>query len=174
MSDGTFAVLGLLLGLWQMGAEHCPAGDCLAARAVPGAASLSSGMVWFQGEAAGRETYLRATTGRARGPFLGVAGASATRHGDLWAGAGAAVRFGDPLGLLHGELHLMPGLWRRGRGPDLGGAIEFRSGAELGVAAGPVEIGLSYDHRSNGGLFPENPGLESFQLRVRRGAGARR
>ncbi|OZA01556.1 MAG: hypothetical protein B7Y02_17545 [Rhodobacterales bacterium 17-64-5] len=55
----------------------------------------------------------------------------------------------------------------QGDGPDLGGPVEFRSGVEIGfIANNGLRFGLSYDHRSNGGIYEDNPGLETVQLRL--------
>jgi hypothetical protein len=61
----------------------------------------------------------------------------------------------------------MPGVYIQGDGNDLGGWFEFRSGIEIGYEAqSGVRYGLSLDHRSNAGIYDENPGLETLQFRV--------
>ena len=90
-----------------------------------------------------------------------------TDRGSAWLGFGAAWTgvFADDR--LYVELSLMPGLYAAGDGPDLGSPLEFRSGIEIGYQA-PAgwRLGLSADHRSNGGIVSDNPGLETVQLRI--------
>jgi lipid A 3-O-deacylase len=64
--------------------------------------------------------------------------------------------------------HVMPGLYEPGGGgPDLGGTLQFRSGLEIGLAtAAGLRLGLALDHRSNAGIYRDNPGLETLQIRV--------
>ena len=65
------------------------------------------------------------------------------------------------------QLNAMTGLYEEGSGVDLGGPIEFRSGLSVGYQnkAG-VRMSLSIDHRSNLGIYSDNPGLETVQFRV--------
>ena len=53
----------------------------------------------------------------------------------------------------------MAGVYADNGGFDLGGPIQFRSGIELGYEnRNGWRFGLSYDHRSNAGLYANNPG----------------
>lgn len=57
------------------------------------------------------------------------------------------------------------GLYRQGRGKDLGGVLEFRSGLELDwVGRTGVQVGLELYHLSNAGLGHANPGQETLAL----------
>ena len=57
------------------------------------------------------------------------------------------------------------GLYERGDGKNLGGAVEFRSGLEVARRLGRAGwLGLSYAHLSNAGLYDVNPGEESLVL----------
>lgn len=162
--DGTFAVLFLIAGLADMGISHCGNG-CLAPSDTDTRLSISAGEVIFQEEGIGAEIYARYDFGREFGPFQPVVGVSATDSGDLWAGAGLA--WTEEFNRLYTSLHLMPGLYAQGSGPDLGGVFEIRSGIEIGlVADNGIRYGLSYDHRSNAETYSSNPGLETFQFRV--------
>ena len=61
----------------------------------------------------------------------------------------------------------MTGLYRAGDGLDLGGPIVFRSGIEAGWEnRRGWRFGLGFDHRSNAGIYDENPGVETVHLRV--------
>ena len=163
--DGTLAALFLVASLTDMGFNHCGNG-CLAPGEETRRLSLSAGDVQFQGASVDREVYLRYDFGRTYGPFQPVIGASVTQRGDAWIGAGAAwtAHFADTG--LYAQLHLMPGLYKQGSGPNLGHTIEFRSGAEIGYEAkNGMRFGISYDHRSNAELSAVNPGLETLQFR---------
>ena len=164
--DGTYAVLFLLAGLTDMKLNHCETG-CLARRDAPSYATLSYGDVLFQEETIGTEGYLRFDFGRAYGPFQPALGVSLTDDGDSWIGFGATWtgRFARDRGYI--QMSFLPGIHTQGDGPDIGQPLEFRSGAEIGYEArNGWRIGLSYDHRSNGGLDDLNPGLETLQVRL--------
>lgn len=165
--DGTFAVLFLIAGLADMKISHCPISGCLTERDTPARIALSAGDVQFQKDSISEEVYVRYDFGRAYGPFQPAFGLSATSDGDAWVGLGATWTgyFARERGYV--QLHLMPGLYAQGDGPDLGSPLEFRSGAEIGYETRKgVRIGLSYDHRSNADIESVNPGLETVQLRV--------
>ncbi|NIZ10764.1 acyloxyacyl hydrolase [Pseudooceanicola sp. HF7] len=163
--DGTFAVLFLLAGLTDMGVNYCGNPSCLAETPTASRLALSYGDVMFQEETIGREYYARYDLGTTYGPFQPVFGLSVTDEGDAWLGGGAA--WTGYIDRAYLQLHLMPGVYARGDGPDLGSVVEFRSGVELGYEArNGVRYGLSYDHRSNAELSAVNPGLETFQFRV--------
>ena len=164
--DGTYAVLFLLAGLTDMGLNHCPAQGCLARRDAEPRQAFSAGEVLFQDDRIGREVYLRYELGHRRGPFRPAVGVSLTDTGDAWVGVGAtwSAPFWDDNAYV--ELSLMPGLYARGDGPDLGHVLEFRSSAEIGfVTRAGWRVGISYDHRSNADIVSTTPGLETLQLR---------
>jgi lipid A 3-O-deacylase len=168
--DGRLAVLFFVVGLTDMKTNDCETG-CLAQTSAQGALSLSFGDVIFQEKSIGREIYLRYDMGTSFGPFQPAIGLSVTDSNDIWVGFGAThtTRFWErPSGAGgYAQLHLMPGVYAQGSGPDLGHSIEFRSGAEIGYQApGGLRVGVSYDHRSNGDISSLNPGLETLQLRV--------
>ena len=167
VTDGTFAVVGLVLGLINMGMQHCPNEGCLAKNARTAYISGSVGDVVFQEATVGEEFYLRKQTGVARGPFQLTYGASVTDAGGVWIGLGNTTTYTTANNRWYAQFHTMPGLYLQGDEVDLGGSIQFRSGIEIGYEnrAG-VRMGLSVDHRSNAGLDSRNPGLETVQFRV--------
>ena len=58
-----------------------------------------------------------------------------------------------------------PGLYRRGRGVDLGYPLEFRSQLEAGFGiSGRSRIAVAFSHMSNAGLGRTNPGVETVTL----------
>ena len=167
VTDGTFAAIGLVLGLISMGTQHCPNEGCLAKNARTPYIAGSVGDVVFQEATVGEEFYLRKQTGLARGPFQLTYGASVTDAGGVWVGIGNTTTYTTANNRWYAQFHTMPGLYLKGDEVDLGGSIQFRSGIEIGYEnrAG-VRMGLSVDHRSNAGLDSRNPGLETVQFRV--------
>ncbi|WP_120500442.1 acyloxyacyl hydrolase [Roseovarius sp. EL26] len=167
ITDGTFGVVFLIAGLIDAGINHCPNEGCIAKNDVQAYNTLSVGETVFQEDSVGEEVYYRRDTGFATGPFQWIYGVSATSDGELWAGVGQAVTYSIANDRLYTQLHAMAGLYEDGDGADLGGPIEFRSGIEIGYQNKKgVRMGLSIDHRSNAGLYSDNPGLETVQFRV--------
>jgi lipid A 3-O-deacylase len=57
------------------------------------------------------------------------------------------------------------GLWSRGDGKNLGGAEEFKTGAEFAYRFDDYSrLGLMFDHISNAGIYSRNPGVESLLI----------
>ena len=167
MMNGTFAVLTLALGLWDMAANYCPNEGCLADRQGQSRTSLSAGSLLFQDDTVANEIYIRKDTGTFRGPYELTYGLSTTTEGSTWAGIGASWTRENWSRTAYVQLHAMPGIYLHGDGPDLGGPIEFRSGIEAGLQTrSGARFGISYDHRSNADIYDDNPGMETIQLRV--------
>jgi hypothetical protein len=163
--DGTLAALVLGVSLADMGLNYCPT-DCFGARNDTPRWAVSGGALLFQEETDGAELYLRRDFGLLLGPFQPSLGVSVASGGATWVGAGVLYTLKGPLDLYF-QGHVMPGVYFPGDGRDIGGALQFRSGVELGYeAASGLRIGLSFDHRSNAGFQSYNPGLETLQLRV--------
>ena len=167
MADGTFAVLMLVAGLWDMSQNHCGTENgCLGRSATTSRLAFSAGEVLERQAKAAGEVYLRYDLGHKRGPFGEAIGLSVGEKGEVWVGFGQTytMNFGERV---YGELHAMPGLYFDNGGFDLGGVLEFRSGVELGYEnRSGWRFGLSYDHHSNAGIFDKNPGIETVQFRV--------
>ena len=166
MAEPVWAVVVAGLGLLDMGANFCDAG-CLAPREELPMVALSVGPVLFDDEVVGQELYIRRDTSRAFGPFGISYGLSVTTRGAVWAGAGIVhtIEFAGNGAYL--QSHFMPGIYIRGDGVELGGPVNARAGVEIGwETQDGVRIGLSVDHRSHGGLFENNPGVETLQVRV--------
>jgi len=167
VTDGTVAVIGLIAGLIDMSVNHCPNDGCLARNDVAAYNTLAVGETYFQTRESGEEIYYRRDTGTAFGPFQGVWGLSASTDGEFWIGAGHAYTVNLFNQRSYLQFHAMTGLYENGSGANLGGAIQFRSGVEIGYKArNGTRIGLGFDHRSNAGLDSPNPGLETVHLRV--------
>jgi hypothetical protein len=166
MAEPVWALIVVALGLIDMNANYCATG-CLAAREVAPRTALSAGTLVFRDDLAGEEIYLRRESARAFGPFGLGYGISATSNGAVWAGAGIIHTIAFPGSRTYFQSHFMPGVYIRGDGIDLGGPVNARAGVEFGwESRDGVRVGLSIDHRSHGGIFDRNPGLETVQLRV--------
>lgn len=165
--EPTLALIFLAASLGDMALNHCPADGCLARGPETARYSIATGALQSQNTWDGGEVYLRYDLPVSYGPFQPVIGASVTESTDLWVGAGlaATIPFGDSGWYAQGSL--MPGLYARGDGVDLGHVVEFRSGIELGYEnSRGMRIALSYDHRSNASLDTVNPGVDLFSVRV--------
>ncbi len=97
---------------------------------------------------------------------FGLAAAGEVGAG-YWAGAGiyAAWPVTRDLRVL---ASVMPGIYdeRRDRW-DLGGPVEIRSAIEASYAFRPdYRIGISFEHKSNAGIYEHNPGIETLFLAV--------
>ena len=71
--------------------------------------------------------------------------------------------------LIENQLYLIPsfaaGLYRRGDGKDLGGAVEFRSGIELAYQfPNAHRLGAHFNHISNASIYKRNPGSETAMV----------
>lgn len=164
--NGTLAAIFLAVSSWDMAANYCETG-CLAEAPATAFSTFGLGQVQFQDKGVATELYYRHDFDRKYGPYQPAVGLSLTDQGSAWVGAGFVYSATTPDERGYLSLSLMPGLYAAGDGPDLGHAIEFRSGIEVGYsAANGIRYGLSFDHRSNSELSKVNPGMETLQFRV--------
>ncbi|KJZ20203.1 acyloxyacyl hydrolase [Loktanella sp. S4079] len=165
--DGTLALIFLLTSLTDMGSNYCKTGNCLDQQIATDRFAVQAAQVVFQEHETGQEIYFAYDSPRRFGPFQPVIGGSVTDDNDVWLGAGvkwtSTEAFNSPFFL---ETSLMPGLYARGNGENLGGSLHFRSAIGLGYRfKNDATITLLYDHRSNGDTQSLNPGLETIALR---------
>ena len=168
MADGTFAVLMLIAGLTDMTLNHCKTdAGCLGKTDVDPRLSLAVGEVIERNAIEEDEIYIRYDLGHNRGPFGNAMGFSVSENGAAWIGFGTTYKKNLGSTPVYAELHSMPGLYLANDGFDLGGPIAFRSGVEIGYEApSGWRAAISYDHRSNAGIYDDNPGIEMMQFRV--------
>ena len=168
MADGTFAVLMFAFGAFEMATDHCRTElGCFGRTDTTPRIAISGGEVLERNAMPAGEIYLRYDLGHKNGPFGHAAGLSLGEHGELWVGFGQTFTYHFGESPFFAELHAMPGIYLDNGGFDLGGLIEFRSGIELGFEnRSGWRFGVSYDHRSNAGLYRNNPGIETVQFRV--------
>jgi len=96
--------------------------------------------------------------------FQPMLGASGTTDGSAYGYAGLSldIFFGNRVVL---RPSLAAGLYYDGNGKDLGGAVQFRSAAELAYRFDDrSRLGLEISHRSNASLNERNPGEETLML----------
>lgn len=168
MADGTFAALLFIIGMTDMSMNHCGTDQgCLGTSQTAPRFSISGGQVLNRRADPAAEVYLRYDLGRQIGPFGTAIGLSVGEAGEAWVGAGATYTIPFGRSGAYAELHAMPGLYFDNGGFDLGGAVAFRSGFELGYETSRGwRMALSYDHRSNAGIYEENPGVETVQVKL--------
>ncbi|WP_112324483.1 acyloxyacyl hydrolase [Oceanibium sediminis] len=173
IEDGTVAILFWLIALGSAGLDRQD--GWFERDPAPGSVVVSGGQTSIRrsGRGEARQTLseelrLQLYQDRTYGPLQPVAEVSVTADGGTYLGAGFAMRRDFDLGGLPlfagGEV--VTGLWLQGGDVDLGGPIEFRTGLELGVRFDEWRLSVMTDHRSNAGLYRENPGLESISLRL--------
>lgn len=164
--DGTLAAIFLIASLTDMALTDCPTG-CLAPDDATARLSFQAARVEFNENIVGDEIYVGYDLGTAYGPFQPTIGASWTSMGDAWIGAGAKWTTQSLIdGPFFIEASLMPGYHLQGDGPDIGGALQFRSSLGAGFAfENGMTLLASYDHRSNADTQDLNPGLETIALR---------
>ena len=168
MADGTFAVLTLILGLFDMSRNYCGTeAGCYGRSETTPRLAISGGQVLERRAKPAGEVYLRYDMPFRKGPFGTAAGISVGEKGETWFGIGHTYTLKMRNSPFFAELHTMPGVYFAGDGFDLGGLIEFRSGIELGYEnRRGWRFGLSYDHRSNAGIYDDNPGIETVMFRI--------
>ena len=168
MADGTFAVLMFLFGLLDMNMNYCGTEiGCLGRSETQARLAISGGQVLERRALPANELYVRYDLGHKRGPFGNALGFSIGENGETWLGFGQTYAFDFNSSPFFTQLHAMTGLYAPNGGFDLGGPIEFRSGFEVGYENNAGwRFGLGYDHRSNLGIYANNPGIETVQFRV--------
>ena len=164
--DGTLAVIFIIAGLSDMVVNDCPTG-CLAQSAADARLSIQAADVIFQEETISQELYIGYDSGRSYGPFQPTFGISGTTDGDMWMGAGAKWTSKNlTAGPFFVEASLMPGIYAQDDGPDLGGALQFRSALGAGYEFdNGATLAVLFSHRSNADTQDTNPGLETLSLR---------
>lgn len=161
--DGTLAVVFLVAVLSDMIATDCKV-NCIGRAEAPARIGLQASGVFFQYEDVGRELFVTYDRPVTFGPFQPTFGVSASDQGSLWVGYGA--RWRRDWGPAFLEASLLPGLYAAGDGPDLGGALHFRSAIALGYRFdNGAGLSVTLDHRSNADTHERNPGLETVGLR---------
>lgn len=165
--DSRFAVFFFIMGMTDTYLNDCPT-DCTQQSPAPERLHLQFGDTYFQEEVIGTEVYGIYDLPKRYGAFQPTIGASLTSNNDFWMGAGgkwSTERVTDsPIFI---ELSLMPGLYVRGDGPDLGFPVQFRGalGAGYNFDNG-ASISVFFDHRSNANLSEVNSGIETLGVRL--------
>lgn len=135
------------------------------AMGVPAAAQQEVSLAVGQtGEEATNFTLRFLSTPSASGLGWGV-GVMGTSRGGAWVGGGVSYthRLADGAVFLRGTF--MPGLYRAGGDIELGGPVVFATGLEVGTQlANGANLSLLVEHRSNAGLYGENPGLDTLSI----------
>lgn len=113
------------------------------------------------------ELYLRHEGPSTLGPLRPVVGASVSTASEAWAGVGLMLTWKSPASPFFVQGSVMPGVYSKGRGLDLGGNFQIRSSLEAGYELpSAVRLSVGVDHRSNADTNVFNPGMDGVHLRV--------
>jgi hypothetical protein len=94
-----------------------------------------------------------------------AAGLYASTEGAAWIGAGLSYTLRPGNGNFFVRGTVMPGLYHQGSDVDLGGVFEISTSVEIGTRLrNDAEIALMLLHRSNAGVYDNNPGLNAVGL----------
>jgi len=117
-----------------------------------------------QNEALSLTAEWRPATRWAGGLVAPFAGGMLTTDGGLYGYGGVGLDF-HPTRTMYIFPNFAAGLYSDGDGKDLGHAVEFRTGVELGweLQTGS-RVGVAVHHISNAGLGDKNPGTEILSL----------
>ena len=89
----------------------------------------------------------------------------ATDRGAGWIGGGVSYTLRPTDGAFFLRGSLMPGLYASGNDRNLGGALEFATGIEIGTdLRNGAQLSLLLEHRSNAGIYRVNPGLDTLSV----------
>ncbi|GAB4267924.1 MAG: hypothetical protein Kow0013_18290 [Pararhodobacter sp.] len=94
-----------------------------------------------------------------------AAGLYATHRGAAWIGGGVSYTLRPGAGSWFIRGSVMPGLYHRGNGTNLGGPFEIATGIEVGTELrNGAQLSMLLEHRSNAGIYNTNPGLNSLSV----------
>lgn len=164
--DSRFAVFFFIMGGLDTYLNDCPT-DCTRQTEAPAQVTLQYGDTYFQEEVIGTEVYGIYDFPMRYGAFQPTMGASLTSDNDFWLGAGGKWTTdrstGSPIFI---EMSLMPGIYLRGDGPDIGFPLQFRGALAAGLHLGDnASVSVVFDHRSNANITSLNPGIETLGIR---------
>ena len=164
--DSRFAVFFFILGGTDSYLNDCPT-DCFQQSDAPERIHIQYGDTFFQEDDIGEEIFVSYDVPKRYGAVQPTMGASLTTDNDFWFGAGgkwSTERISDSPIIV--EVSLMPGLYLRGDGPDLGFPVQWRGSLGAGVNFGDTgSLSVFFDHRSNANLTEVNPGIETLGIR---------
>ena len=164
--NGSLAALFAMVSLTDLAFGGCGDDVCQLKDQGPGRVALQYGGMLYQREREGGEAYLQYHAPTRLGRIEPVLGLSVSASGDTRIGAGLQWTGALPYDSFV-QLSLLPGIYARSSGPELGHPVEFRSSAGVGYAFDSgARLSLQFDHRSNAGLSGANPGLETFGIRL--------
>ena len=154
--SGILAVVFVIVGAWDATAQEVGVGLGASGQVDDGDAALAVDLDAASGDL---------LAWRSLGLALG-AGAEVDTDGAVWGGAGPILRLAlTERWRLEGSV--MAGLYEEGDGVDLGGAVNFRSRIGITYAVTPAwRVGVAFSHKSNAGIYDENPGVERFVAQV--------
>lgn len=167
MTDSTFAWIFFLVGGTDAYLNDCPT-NCFAQTEAPARIHVQYGDTYFQEEIIGDEIFVSYDLPKRIGSIQPTVGVSMTNENDLWMGAGGKWTTdrvdGGPFFI---EVALMPGIYLKDDGPNLGFPVQWRGSLGAGLmVAETASLSVFYDHRSNANTSETNPGIETVGVRV--------
>ena len=162
--DGTLALIFAIFGVGETLDSQCPRG-CFALAPAPARVTASVARSQFNGDWLEGEAMLAYDLPRRYGILQPTVSASYSQMGEVWLGGGAKWRIqeGDSPFFLESAFQI--GYHDSAGGPQIGGHFHFRSDVGIGYEFGNGSaLIVTYDHRSNGGLTENNPGLETLMI----------
>jgi hypothetical protein len=165
--DSRFAIFFLIMGGTDTYLNDCQT-ECFQQNEAPERLSIQYGDTYFQENIIGDEWYISYDAPVRYGAFQPTAGASITSDDDMWFGAGGKWSTENTVGgPIYIELSLMPGVYLRGDGPNIGYPIQFRGALGAGYHFdNGASLSMFYDHRSNAELSEVNSGIETVGVRL--------
>ena len=165
--DSRFAVFFFILGGTDTYLNDCPT-ECLQQTKAPERLHIQYGDTYFQEADIGEEIFVSYDLPKRYGAVQPTFGASLTTDNDFWIGGGgkwSTERISDsPIFI---ELSLMPGIYFRSEGPDLGFPVQWRGSLGAGINFGDTgSLSVFFDHRSNANATEVNPGIETLGIRL--------
>lgn len=165
--DSKFAIFFIIMSSTDTYLNDCPTA-CFQQSQAPERVHVQYGDTYFQEDDIGEELFISYDMPKRYGAIQPTIGASLTTGDDFWVGAGgkwSTERISDsPIFI---ELSLMPGLYLRGEGPDLGFPVQWRGSLGAGVNFGDTgSLSVFFDHRSNANATEVNPGIETLGVRL--------
>lgn len=135
-------------------------------RAGEAGLSVSAGVIDFGKEyaavAVGIEHRFRTDWCRGLGPHVGAV-VTADESAYVYAGADQRINLGR---FWFVDSSSSIGFYEAGKGKDIGGALEFRSGIELGRRLrNGSRVSFGFFHLSNSSYYRRNPGVNSLLLK---------
>ena len=161
---------GLLAAIFWTSAVINPNGSIANSLAVERAEEFTSyglSVLEYQNQEVGSGIQLNFGHDTTYGPLQRMTSVSLTDQVGFWVGHGFYNEI-DLFDKFSAGFSFVPGLYNRANEVDLGGWLMFRSGLQVNYnISEKYSVSVSFDHRSSGDIWEFNPGLETWQIKLR-------